>query len=146
MSVSFYGFDHRVVEQGPAGPFPKMVKVPFEDPRHLNLANGNARVILELLRLPKNDADGDLWGEVSVPDARRALIRARATFARVAPVLVREPVQQMGVGRREDGLAEMRTRSFVGGLDQPGMLDRLERFGVVVELLASMGATHIAWG
>ena len=46
-----------------------VVALDFEtDPAHLNMANGNARSFLELLDLEPGD---DLYGEVTLPEARR---------------------------------------------------------------------------
>jgi len=126
----------------------------------LNLNNVNARALLALLgwaaapsRIPLGEirvgeptGEFDLWGERTLPDARRAVMVARATFDRRVSALVRE--DDCGAPRvREDGAVEMRpvrVQSF--GLDAEGLRDRLESFAALVEEGGTLGAVKVTWG
>lgn len=135
--------------------------VPGMDRLYLNLNNGNARALLALLgwaaapsqiplgeiRVGEPTGEFDLMGERALPDARRAVMVARATFDRRAGALVRESETLYGAPRvREDGAVDMRPRVMVGGLDAEGLRDRLESFAALVEEGATLGAVQVTWG
>jgi hypothetical protein len=146
MGVEFFGTDH--TRQHPRRPeFPASVHLDDDDPRAFHLNCGNAAALWPLLGLPLEDGQVPPGGEVSVPDARRALIRARATFERKAPRLVRHAAIEYGAPRtQEDGTVELRPlRMIEVGLDEEGMVDRLDRFARFVDAVSERGATHVAW-
>ena len=124
VSVTFYG-------RRPDG---TPVTLDIEDLNSLNMASANARVFLSFLGL---DSGPEPDGDVPVPVARRAVIRARATFERRACRFTRT-----GADTKRPG----QCRVIVGGIDEDYFgrrLDDFERFlGVVVE----KGATRIYWG
>ena len=67
MSVTFYG---RTSDGAP-------IVLDIEHPAFMNLSCANASAFLLFLGL---EPGADLSGQVSLPEARRAIIRARATF------------------------------------------------------------------
>ncbi len=106
-------------------------------------SNDNARAMLQLIGLPASE---HLEGEAPVAEVRRAILRARAGFDRFGPSLVR-PTVRVPIGRkRPDGTIEIRAGYTNHGLDLTGLEERLDMFAAAVEALASLGATHIAWG
>lgn len=133
----------------------------------LNLCNGNARALLALLGIvsdpdrrpfdfsgpvfPEPPSAGDeLWGRLDLPEARRAIMRARASFDRRAPTLVREPAIVVAPARVEhDGnLARVVPGATfsTGGFDTSDLADRLNAFASLVEEGARLGAVAITWG
>lgn len=115
----------------------------------LNLCNANARALLELLG---GLGGSELGGTCPVPEARRAVMGARARFDRLAPELTREPEvlrSKRAVVEGDDGVARFvggTERGVVGGLDEEGLRDRLERFARFVEQASDAGARSILWG
>lgn len=114
----------------------------------INLANLNARAFLELL-----DLDTEyLVGEITIPEARRAIMGARARFAARAPGLAREGRElrsPRGVRPRADGVLELtggRYQGTIGALDLEDLEGYLRRFSVFVEAAARARATAITWG
>jgi hypothetical protein len=152
MSVSFFGLDFKQIRHTPHGSFPRRIHLhddPQEDitdPRNVNLANPNARAFLVFLRL--QDAGEDLYGNVPIPEVRRAIMRARATFHQRAHAFVRRcEIIHGKPGVNEDGSVELRpVRVWVGGIDEEYLMRQLDRLGVLVGELAERGATHLGWG
>jgi hypothetical protein len=147
MGVDFFGTDHnRPHSRLPE--FPAPVQLDDDDTRYFALNVGNAAALWPLLRFPLEDGHVPSQGEVSVPEARCAVMRARATFDREAPKHVRPTEIDHGAPRaREDGTVELRPlRAYWFGLDEDGIRDRIERFARFVEAIAERGATHVAWG
>ncbi len=142
MSVTISGSDHTRAHSRFEGCFAS-VDLDIEDPRHVNWSNGNARAMFALLCL-----GDELYGEAALPDVRRAILRARATFDRRAPALVRPEEVGYGAPREnEDGAIELRpVRMWSAGLDVVGIRSRLDAFERCVDTLAGRGATHINWG
>jgi hypothetical protein len=146
MGLDFHGLDH--TRPHPRFPeYPAPVHLDDDDPRAFQLNVGNAAAIWPLLGLPLVDGHVPPGGEVSVPEARRALMRARARFERVAPTLVRPVEIEHGAPcPQEDGTIELRPLRFLCfGLDEDGLAARLDRFERFVEAIAERGATHVAW-
>jgi len=116
---------------------------PFPD-LEANWHNGGARAVLDLLGL----ASPYLAGECTIANARRAVIRARATFARKAPQLTQEPQVIHGRPReRQDGTVELRpVRAVIGGIDEASLVRRLEQFADLTERAAERGAEVLTWG
>ncbi len=152
VSVSFFGLDHTRQEVTPYGHcYPARIYLSddsegdLNDPRSMNLANDNARAFLGLLGL---GTDCDLYGEVPLPEARRAIIRARATFHCRVGAFLREEAVVFGRPRvHDDGTVELRpVRVWIGGVDEDYLARQLDRLAVLVEALAERGATHLGWG
>ncbi len=124
MSASFYG---KTADDKP-------IMLDIEHPAYLNLNFGNAYALLGLLGLdPGQDY---LHGEVTMPEARRGVIRARATFERKAGGHTRE-----GSDTKRPG----KVRVIEGGLDEEGLARRLDAFERFLNVVAEMGATSIYW-
>lgn len=103
--------------------------IPLDDPAtFLNVAEVNAVALLGLLRLPQEYGAG----ETTVPEARRAVIRARATFDRQSSKFVRPPAAM--------------PRVHGGAIDRTYLARRLEDFAKFVELVARAGAVTVHWG
>jgi hypothetical protein len=109
----------------------------------LNVANDNAHRLLELLRLAT--PDGDLMGEVTLPEMRRALMRARNTFDQRAPSLTRAPSTLRGHRTRDDGTHALMTRATVGGLSEARLAEYLTALECLCAYAQAHGATVIQW-
>jgi hypothetical protein len=148
MSITISGSDHRQAHPRAAGR-PASVDLEPEDRAFVNWSNGNAATLFDLLGLrgARADVDSDFTGEVSVAEARRAVIRARATLQRRGPALTRPEVAVYGAPRTlPDGVVELRPlRLWSAGLDVDDMRVRLHAFERCVNALALRGATHITW-
>lgn len=151
MSVTFYGVDHARLETTPYGSFPARIHLhadpqeEFDDPRNMNLAGMNARAVLSFLGV---DPGEDLCGELPMPEIRRAIIKARATFGRRAPGFVRDLEVVHGNPRvNPDGTVELRpTKAYIHGIDEGYLWKQLDRLEVLVGELEERGATHLGWG
>lgn len=111
-----------------------------EDPVALNVAGDNGQVLLAVLGLKPEP-----YGELTLPEARRALMRARnrpslASFAR-GDVEVRGPR-----GSRSDGAVELGLRFRCGGLSEERIRQYLDRFEEIVRVAQERGADRIVWG
>lgn len=124
MSVTFYG-------QKADG---KPIMLDIEHPAYLNLNFGNGYALLNLLAIPPGE--DYLHGEVPMPEARRAVMRARATFERRAGKFTRE-----GSDTKRPG----QPRVIQGSLDEDGLAVRLDAFERFLNVVAEMGATSIYW-
>ena len=115
-----------------------------EDPREFSIASANFRAFAGLLGLPIDDA---LCGELPIADARRAIMRARATFDRRAAAFARAEEVEFGAPRTgADGTIELRPlRAWSGDLSVDRLANYLDRFACVVEAFAARGATHVRW-
>src|SRR5579863_7869326 len=102
----------------------------IEHPAYLNLNFGNAYALLGLLGL--DPGENYLHGEVPMPEARRGVIRARATFERKAGNFTRE-----GSDTKRPG----KVRVIQGSLDEDGLARRLDAFERFLNVVADMGAT-----
>jgi len=109
----------------------------------VNLSNTNAWALLGLLGL---DGRG-LLGQVTIAEARRAVMYARATFERRASGYTRETVTERTMWRADaSGVVRLRPITMIAhGLDADALGERLGRFAVLVERAAAGGATGIAW-
>jgi hypothetical protein len=141
MSVNFRGVDRNRPRSTPFGEFPGDVDL-GERFEFLSFASVFGRAILDLLGL----ASDDLTGSATLPEFRRALIRARSTFDRRAVDFVEPTRVESGRPVDRGGIVELRpVRVVWGGIDIEG-LDRrlalLEEFAVAA---VSAGVTDIAW-
>jgi hypothetical protein len=105
-----------------------------EDPRWLNFSCANARAFLAFLRLDPGPGPD---GEATLPEVRRAVIRARATFDRRAPKFTRASSDTQSVGQ---------CRVIVGGIEEAYFERRLGDFERFVDAVVERGATSIYWG
>jgi hypothetical protein len=123
MSVTFFG-------RKPDG---QIVAVDGEDAAHLNMSSANARAFLLFLGLdPGTGPDG----EVAIPEGRRAIMRARATFERRVRGYPREATDT-----RRPGCV----RVIEGGLDVEYFERRLDDFQRFVDAVVERGAASICW-
>lgn len=107
----------------------------FEHPAFFHLNMGNAAALLGLLDLltPPNDSQ---YGSCTLPEARRAVLQARARFTRKASGFTRE-----GSDTQKPGKA----RVIRHGLDEDGLASRLDAFEEFVNTMDRMGAERITW-
>jgi hypothetical protein len=110
------------------------VVLDIENPAHLNLNCGNARSFLLFLGLEPGDEPS---GEITLPEARRAIIRARATFERRIGGYTRAASDTTRPDRRR--VVEL-------GIDEDYFARRLDDFERFVDALVARGATAICWG
>jgi hypothetical protein len=123
VSVSFYG---KTADGQP-------VTLDHEYPTHLNMSGANARAVLEFLRL---DPGEEPSGEATLPEARRAIIRARATLARTVRGYTRDGSDTTRPGR---------CRVIEAGIDEAYFARRLDDFERFLAAVAELGATSIYW-
>ena len=111
-----------------------------DDSPELNLNNDNAKRTLAALGIPF-----DYYGEISLPEARRAIMRALNGSG--AETLERPEETVYGRPRaQEDGSVALRPlRSYSPPLTTEDILSRVHRFSALVEEAASRGATNINW-
>jgi hypothetical protein len=102
-----------------------------EDRAHLNLNDGNAAAFLRFLGLDP----GPLAGEVTIPEARRAVMRARATFDRRVCSYTREGSEAKEIG----------CRVIVAGIGPDYFARRLDDFERFLGAVAKLGAMSIYW-
>jgi len=124
---------------------------PLESIPSLNLANGNARAILSLVGLEDEFLSGGLEVEGIAPIRQRIFVLRNSEKRRAAAI--REPedkqeaILEMSGGAVEgvQTLYRMSPRMITAGLDDDGILDRLERLD---ELLAAAqaGGFGVSWG
>lgn len=112
-----------------------------DDEVAMNLASERGRALLRVLGL-----DPAPYGVLSLPEARRALVRARnrrslASFAT-------GPTETFGAPRRgPDGAVELRpVRVFSPGTSEASLLEYVDRFAELVEAATRRRATRILWG
>ena len=95
----------------------------------MNLANGNAALLCAAFGIePPNEP---YMGSLTIPEARRALIRARNT----------EPELRPASDTKRPGFC----RVIVQGVDAERMASYLTRFERLVEAAAAAGADRIEW-
>lgn len=118
-----------------SGPTACRLGLGYEHPAHLAFNMGNASAVLGLLGLltPPNDAQ---YGSCTLPEARRAILQARARFDRNTGAFVRE-----GSDTKRPG----RVRVRMTGLDEDGLLLRLDAFEEFVNTMDRMGAERVRW-
>lgn len=124
MSITFYG------QKTDGAP----IMLDFEHPAYVNMNFANAYALFNLLGV--HPGDDYLHGEITMPEARRAVIRARATFDRRAGGLTRE-----GSDTKRPG----RVRIIEGSMDEAYLARRLNDFENFLNVVAEMGATSIYW-
>jgi len=114
------------------------------DPAWFNVCNETARALFGALGVPSGGALGML-GELPLPEARRALIRARNRP--LAPFLRAPSIVRGGPVFRGDGLIALSPlRSVDDGLSEEDLRHWLDRFGQLVEEAARRGAGSVCWG
>lgn len=124
VSISFYG---RATD-GTA------ITLDIDDATFLNMSNANARVFLAFLGV---EPGAHLVGEITVPEARRAIIRARATFERRVGAYTRESSDTKRPGK---------VRVIEGGIADDYFERRLDDFESFLGVAVERGATSIWWG
>jgi hypothetical protein len=120
MSVSFYGLK---ADNEP-------IMLDFEHAAHLNLAT---RMFLSFLGFEPGEGPD---GEATIPDARRAIMRARATFDRRVSNFTRE-----GSDTKRPG----QLRVIEGGLGEDYHARRLDDFERFINTITEMGAVSFYW-
>jgi hypothetical protein len=115
------------------------IMLEFTHPAYVHWANINAGAVLGLLGFVDPETGRGLWDAESVPlpEARRAIIRARATFARRHARFTR--ATEIGIAAATGPLV------FSGGIDADGLSVRLDAFERFVRTVAEMGAVAIYW-
>ena len=117
MSVTFYG---KKADNKP-------IFLEDEDPASMNISSMNAAHICGLLVLPFEDG----FGEASVPEARRAIMRAKATFDRRASKFTRETSHE--------------GRFYAQGVDEDYLFTKLNAFETFLNRVVALGAVSIYW-
>lgn len=124
MSVSFYG------EKADGTP----VLLDIEHAAYFNMSSANARAFLLFLGLDPGD---EPMGEITMPVARRAILRARASFERRVGGFTRQHSDTKRPGQ---------VRVVVRGIDARYFATRLHDLEKFLNVVSEMGATSIRWG
>src|SRR5580698_6002393 len=110
-----------------------MVSIDIESPLHLNMNSANARSFLEFLGLPPGD---EPYGEATLPDCRRGIMRARSTFENRVGKFTRD-----GSDTKRPGQAR-----FIEGGNTPEYFKmRLDHFERFLNAVIARGAVSIYW-
>lgn len=142
MSVYFSALDRRVLRRTPFGDRPTRLDL-GERLEFVGFASVPGRAILDLLGL----ANDELLGEATLPEFRRGLILARATFSRRAKAFVQPSRVEYGRPVDRDGVVELRpVRVVYGGVDLEGLERRIALLEEFVAAAIAAGATDVAWG
>jgi len=133
-------------EANPACPFCKGTGIEGftrDDRPHINWANDNGVRVLATLGIVGEDAP---YGEMTIAEARRAVMRARSRSDLSA--YTREEEVRHGAPRAdENGVVELKPlRVYSPSLDENSIQDRIEQFAHFVEESAARGATLVRWG
>lgn len=145
MGIQFAGTDSTNPHVVHGRSFPGFVELPEPwDMFHMSSATG--RAFLTLVGLPF-EPEG-LCGACTLPEARRAVMRTRASFERKVGAVVTPSETLYGAPRQDDnGVVELRPfRGYDFGVDAERLQDRLERFAKFIEVAAEAGADGISWG
>ncbi len=116
-------------------------EVVTDDRPEVNYSNGNAHLLLEVLGL-----EAEPCGSMTIPEARRAVMRGRSRrdlsdFERPSEVEYGPPRDN---GK---GVVELRPLRFLDvGLSSEDLRRRVDCFSALVEESAKRGATEISWG
>lgn len=110
------------------------ISLDIEHPNFLNMSSANARAFLLFLNIEPGDEPS---GSISIYEARRAVIMARATFERRVDAYVRE-----GSDTKKPGMV----RVVVGGMDEAYFQRRRDDFERFLGVVSEMRATTIWWG
>jgi hypothetical protein len=124
MSATFYGMK----ADG------KPIMLDLEHPSRLNVHFGGGYALLGLLGI--NPGEDCLQGDCSVPEARRGIMLARATFERRAPGQTEEPSDTKRPGH---------CRVISGGISEEYLRRNLDSFERFLNTVVEMGATSIYW-
>lgn len=129
MGVEFYGLARSKTENGT---LETRLWLSFEHPAFLSFNVGNAAAVLGLLGLQCINGGG----ACTLPEARRAIMQAKARFERKAGEFTREGGDEKLPGR---------PRVIRGALDEDGLRMRIDRFEEFVNTMDRMGATSLYW-
>jgi hypothetical protein len=111
----------------------KAIMLGHEHPAAINMASGNGRAFLEFLGV---DPGPEPCGEITMPEARRAVMRAKATFERKVDHFTRS-----GSDTKRPG----HVRVIEGGIGPDYFERRLADFERFLNVVAEKGATSIYW-
>jgi hypothetical protein len=123
MSVDFYGKDCHGLP----------IMLGHEHPDAINMSSGNGRAFLEFLGV---EPGPEPYGELPMPLARRAVMRARATFGRRAGLFTRPSMDTQRLGL---------ARVVIVGLDVDYLARRLDDFERFLNAVTERGAVSIYW-
>lgn len=114
-------------------------KVETDDAPILDLANRNAEVLFKILGVDQNK------GELTMPEARRAIIRAKSRKSLEEFVIPEE--KKHGPPREiEPGIFKMKPIKYWDiGLSEEKLEDYINRFAEFVIEVSKRGATKIIW-
>jgi hypothetical protein len=115
-------------------------KVSHEDSPHMNLANANAEILFKVLNIPF-----DSIGELTIPEARRALIKAMSRSS--VKEFERPDHIEYGKPREvEPGVVDLKPlRVFGPGVNEEKIHEYIKRFGEFISEVIQKGGTKIYW-
>jgi hypothetical protein len=154
MGIQFTAFDEANIKtvtfsDGRTATFPDSLDL-GEEWEFFSLSNTTGQLVMGgLLGFEFEDC-----GSASIVELRRAIMRARATFARQAPGLTLAPSHtpggHAGVRTRTEGnvtcMERMGAECHSHGVDEDRLARRLNSIADLVEAAAQAGATGVSWG
>lgn len=110
----------------------------------INLSNENAKILFDILGIKVSSEDG-MVGEMSIPEARRAVIRAQSRKS--LDRFIRPEEKTFGKPREiSPGVIEMKPlRLFHSGLSEEKIQRYIRTFAEFVVEVIKRGATKIVW-
>lgn len=130
-------------EANPSCPFCKGTGIEMReesDAPTLNLSNEGTLLLFKALGL-----NHDLTGDLPIPEARRAIMRARSR-SDLSPFTCGPEVKYSAPRTEEDGSVVLRPlRLYSPGVDTNRMASFITRFANFVEAAVTRGATTIHW-
>lgn len=115
------------------------------DRPEINWNQGNAFCLFRALGLPVAEGEHEPYGELTIPEARRAIMRARGR-GDLAPFTRQEETLYGAPRADETGVVELHPlRAQTTGLSEEGVEGRISQFEQFVAESASRGATLIRW-
>jgi len=146
MGIQISGTTSRVTHTFKGRTFPEFVTLPDPWEFGVHMSSATARSFLGLLELPF-EPEG-LCGACTLPEARRAVMRARATFERkVDNFTVKSETFYSSPRQNNNGAIELRPfRGHDFGVDADRLHRQLERFAEFIEIAAQAGADGFSWG
>jgi hypothetical protein len=146
VGIQFTALDTNTLRETPVGPLPTRIELP-EEWEFFGFNMGTAFMFFGLFTaaltckgrpVPSTFSDRQ-YGTITLIEARRAIMAARARFFSVAPAIVDGSLESFDFSGERIQVIDG------GGFDLEILREKLERFAQFVEIAAQNGANTIQW-